>query len=119
MDPPQGPEGTTWMGNQLLRQVEALAMGGRLDGITNASKTVLFIMALNAHDKGTQTTPEACYFRGWAHIASAALGHRGLTPAGERAVARSISELTTAGLIKVDVDEAHKRRQQVYRLTLW
>lgn len=93
-------------------------MGGRLDGLTASAKLVLMTMAMNAHDTGNDTTPAGCYFRGWAHLASV-LGHRGMTPAGARAVTRAMAELRHADLINVDDYEGHKRRQTAYRLTLW
>lgn len=105
------------MGWQLVRQVEAKAMGGGLDDLSKTAHLALIYMAQNAHDKGTEDTPQACYFRGWAHLA-AVLGYPGLTKAGERTVARAVSELVTAGLIKVDDWEGHRRRQTCYRLTL-
>ena len=107
----------TDVGTQLARQVEVLAMAGRLDDLTMGGRYALLLMALNAHDTGTKDTPEACYFRGWEHLASC-MGHRGLTPAGERAVARAIADLRDHKLIDVDEWPNRGHRHQVYRLTL-
>lgn len=109
------------MGNQLARQVEALAMDGqRLKGVTPSARLVLFTMALDAHDTGTKTLPPAYYFRGWAHLARV-LGHDGIynNRAGEQAVTRAIRQLTKAGLIERD-DSARPSGWFAagYRLTL-
>jgi hypothetical protein len=105
------------VGTQLARQVEVLAMAGRLDDISNTSRYVLLLMALNAHDTGTKDTPEACYFRGWEHLASC-MGHRGLTAGGRSAVYRALTELRDAKLVDVDEWPNRGHRHQVYRLTL-
>ena len=106
------------MGTQLVRQVEAMAMHGTLDRLTMAARLVLWVMATDAHDTGRGDTPAACYFRGWEHLASV-LGHRGLTSAGQSAVARAMRELQDAGLVKAEEGSGLPRlRKQVYRLTL-
>lgn len=108
------------VGNQLARQVEALAMDGqRLKGITPAARLVLFVMAMDAHDTGTKKLPPAYYFRGWGHLARM-LGHEGIqTAGGHSAVARAIRQLVAAGLIERD-DSARPSDWFAagYRLTL-
>lgn len=106
------------MGSQLVKQVEAAAMGGRLDGLPSACLPVLLIMASNALDRPQGETPEAVYFRGWPHLASV-LGYQGLTPAGKSRVARAVSALTDAGLVKATHwDRSDTRGNTVYELTL-
>jgi hypothetical protein len=60
------------MGTQLLRMLEARAMGGA------------------AHT----------YFRGWEHLARVALGRATYDDAARQAVRRTVRELTDAGWIK-------------------
>lgn len=89
------------MGTQLLRALEARAMAGSLVGLTPNAHRVLFVMALNAHDVGTKDAPARTYFRGWEHLARAALARDQYDAADERAVARVIRELTDAGWVKM------------------
>jgi len=105
------------MGAQLVRVVQAKALGGGLSGLSSRAMLVLIAMALDAHDTGTEDTPARCYFRGWLPLALM-LGHPGLTPGGKSAVARAIRELTDAGLIKVDPGYRGSRFTTTYRLTL-
>lgn len=88
------------MGTQLLRILEARAMGGALQDMTPNARLALFVMALNARDTGTPDAPARTYFRGWEHLAAVALGRPTYDPPAERAVARIIRELTDTGWIK-------------------
>lgn len=106
------------MGNQLARHVEALAMdGSRLKGLGQSARLALFVMALDAHDTGTKKIPPAVYFRGWPHLARM-LGHDGLTPSGQSAVARAVRQLTAAGLIERSDERPPGWYAVAYRLTL-
>ena len=105
------------MGTQLLRIVEAHTK--LLGTLSPNARTALYVMALNAHDHGTTDAPPRTYFRGWDHLAAAALGREEYDSAAHRAVARVIRELTDAGLIVT----AGRRNgsptgRVMYRLTL-
>jgi hypothetical protein len=84
----------------LWRQVETLGMAGRLDRLSHSARLVLYCMAMNAHDKGTDTTPRAIYFRGWEHLAHAALGREEYDESAERMVARAVAECVATGYVK-------------------
>jgi len=88
------------MGTTLARQIEMAGMAGLLSGLSPAAISCAHIIALNAHDTGTKTIPARIYFRGWEHLARAALGRATYDDAAERAVARALTELIDAGLIK-------------------
>jgi hypothetical protein len=107
------------MGTQLMRRVEALGMAGRLDDVGPNAHRVLLIMALNAHDTGTPDAPASTYFRGWPHLAHAALGRRTYDDAAERAVGRAIAELARVGYVK-QTGRRHENRHApaMYELTL-
>jgi hypothetical protein len=75
-------------------------MGGALAELSPSARTVLFVMALNAHDSGTKTDPARTYFRGWEHLARVALGRTEYDDAGRQAVQRIIRELQDTGWIK-------------------
>jgi hypothetical protein len=98
------------VGTQLLRTLEARAMGGALDGLSPRAIACLYVMALNAHDTGTKFDPARTYFRGWEHLAAAALGRVPYAAKDERAVARVIAELIDAGWIKA-MGRRHGDRQ--------
>lgn len=88
------------VGTQLLAYVEAMAMGGRLGELSPNAHRCLLVMAFTAHDRGTNDAPAHTYFRGWDHLARAALCRDVYDRPAERAVARCVRELTDAGLIK-------------------
>lgn len=75
-------------------------MGGRLADIGPNAHRVLLIMALNAHDTGSREAPPATYFRGWEHLARAALGRLSYDDAAEQAVRRAVAELVRVGYVK-------------------
>lgn len=108
------------MGSQLFREVAAMSMNHdeRMKGLTTRSRLVLFAMAFNAHDTGTDSTDARCYFGGWEHLATHYLGyHGGDDTPGEQAVTRAIRELTQRGLI-TQVGRKHRRGNRVYELHL-
>ncbi len=88
------------VGIQLLAYVEAMAMGGRLGDLSANAHRCLLVMAFTAHDKGTNDAPARTYFRGWDHLARAALCRDVYDAPAKQAVARAVRELTDAGLIK-------------------
>jgi hypothetical protein len=103
-----------------MRQVEALGMAGRLTELTPNAHRVLLIMALNAHDTGTKTSPARTYFRGWDHLAAAALGRTEYEHADKLAVQRAVADLLDAGFVK-HVGRRHGNRHgsAMYELMLW
>lgn len=107
------------MGYQLTREVEALGVGGRLAGLSTAALACLWVMAANAHDTGTKTTPARVYFRGWDHLAMCALGVETYDESARRRMVRPIGQLVDAGLIK-PVGRRHGNRhgRAMYELTL-
>jgi hypothetical protein len=88
------------MGTQLLRMLEARAMGGALEDLTPNARLALFVMALNARDTEAEQDPAHTYFRGWEHLARVALGRATYDDAARQAVRRTVRELTDAGWIK-------------------
>lgn len=96
-------------------------MGGRLDALSHAARITLYVMAMSAHDTGTNDGPARTYWRGWPHLASAALGRGGHAygRADEEAVRRAVAELADRGLVK-RVGRRHGERQApaMYELTL-
>lgn len=105
------------VGTQLLRIVEAHPK--LLGSLSANARTALYVMALNAHDNGTNDAPPRTYFRGWDHLARAALGREEYDHAAELAVGRVIRELTDAGLIVTAGRRNGKPTGRVlYRLTL-
>lgn len=105
------------MGTQLLRIVESHPK--LLGGLSPNARTMLYVLALNAHDRETEDAPARVYFRGWAHLAGAALGREVYDHAAELAVGRVVRELNQAGLIEHD-GRRHGRQQGpvMYRLVL-
>ena len=94
-------------------------MAGRLAGLSHSARLCLFVMAMNAHDTGTSDAPASTYFRGWQHLALAALGRTTYDDAAERAVNRAIAELVDAGFVKVKGRRHGERHGNVlYELTL-
>lgn len=75
-------------------------MGGRLSDVSPNARLCLYVMALNAHDTGTNDAPPRTYFRGWQHLASAALGRLAYDRADEEAVRRAVVELARVGYVK-------------------
>jgi hypothetical protein len=76
-------------------------------------------MALNAHDTGTRDAPARTYFRGWEHLALAALGREAYDDAAMHAVKRAVAELVGAGLVKPKGRRHGERQGRVlYELTL-
>lgn len=88
------------MGTILLRQVEAAGMAGRLLRVSHSARICLYVMALNAHDYGTKDAPGKTYFRGWEHLARAALGRPTYDRTAEELVRRAVAELVAAGFVK-------------------
>jgi hypothetical protein len=107
------------MGTQLLRRVEALGMAGRLADVSVNARLCLYVMALNAHDNGSSDAPAATYFRGWEHLARAALGRLTYGAADEQAVRRAVAELVNIGYIKpVGRRNASRHGYAMYEVTL-
>lgn len=88
------------MGTILLRHVEALGMAGSLSRLSHSARLVLYVMALNARDTPTKTDPGRTYFRGWEHLAYAALGRETYNRNAEESIRRAIGELIDAGYVK-------------------
>jgi len=88
------------VGTQLLRMLEARAMGGALAGLSPNARCALWVIALNARDTETEHEPARTYFRGWDHLAAVALGRYEYDRAAQEAVRRVIRELTDAGFVK-------------------
>lgn len=88
------------MGTQILRHLEAVAMGGRLATLSANARLVLWVMALNARDMETEQEPRSTYFRGWEHLARAGLGREEYDDAARQAVQRAVKELVDTGWIK-------------------
>jgi len=76
-------------------------MAGRYRDLSANARLVMFTMALNARDTGTEHEPARTYFRGWEHLAQVALARDGYDATIERAVNRAVRELVDAGAIKV------------------
>ena len=86
------------MGRGLFAQV---LVTPQYRGLTKNARTVLLVMAELAHDSGSVTAPQACYYGGWKRLAWA-LGYpdaeRGSS--GQTAVKRAVTELGNAGLVE-------------------
>lgn len=95
-------------------------MAGRFVELGGNAHRVLLIMALNAHDDGTKTIPARTYFRGWEHLARAALGRDEYDAAAEQSVRRALVELVDNGLVKpVGRRRGNRRGAAMYELMLW
>jgi hypothetical protein len=76
-------------------------------------------MALNAHDNGSSDAPASTYFRGWEHLARAALGRTTYDRNAEESIRRALVELTDAGLVKATGRRHGERHgRAMYELTL-
>lgn len=99
--------------------LEAKAMAGALDNLTPNARACLWVIALNAHDTGTDHTPEHVYYRGWEHLARAGLARTEYDEPAHQAVARAIRELTRSGYLTALPREGRKNHQhKPYRLQL-
>lgn len=109
-----GPVGYT-----LCVEVTLLATMGRLTDLSSNARLCLFVMALTARDKPSKHEPAHIYFGGWEYLARAALNRDQYDSAAERAVARAVGDLVTAGLVK-PVGRRHGQRQgaAMYELVL-
>jgi hypothetical protein len=107
------------VGTQLVNQVVALTMAGRLPGLSDGARLCLLGMASHAHDTGTKTIDQGLYFHGWEHLAVGWLGYPKLTDAAERRMTRMVNELRQAGLIEPVAWRGSSRGPRVYRLHIW
>lgn len=110
------------MGSQLVTQVAALGMAGRLDPAQHAARCCLYVMAATARDTDSATQPGGIYFGGYRYLAAAGLGRAKYDEAARRAVDRCVEQLVDARLIeRVGRHGTPGQRQSYteYRLTLW
>lgn len=75
-------------------------MAGALSTLTPNEAACLWVLALNARDTSTDDTPAHVYFRGWEHLALAALRRPEYDLAAEQAVARAMRGLANKGYVK-------------------
>jgi len=107
------------VGYQLAHRATTLTMAGSLPGLSPNARLVLLGMATVAHDRGRPPdVPEACYFGGWEYLAQAWLGYPKLDTTSERAVARAVAELVTAGVLAPMGRRGGNRGPRMYRLNI-
>lgn len=104
------------MGYQVVADVFALSLAGRLD-VSAPARCVLLAMAHAARDTPSDI-PERYYFGGHRWLAAAALGRDKYDNAAAQAVWRAISELRRAGLIADRGRLSGPQSHAIYEVTL-
>lgn len=105
------------VGGRLVTEAVNLMAIGTIKGLSLRGRFVLVTVCSVARDRDQKNVEAGVYFAGWEYLGRA-LGYPEFTFAAKQAVAASIRELRSEGLLEPLVLQPRGGVRQVYRVTL-